>query len=415
LQKNTSVDQTKMSSLNKWLLILGVILIAANLRAPLTSIGSLISYIRTDLELSHALAGTITTLPLIAFAILSPFAPKIAHKISMEKTIFLSLSVLAVGIVLRSLFGTASLFVGTALIGVGIAFGNVLLPGFIKMKFPLKVGIMTGIYGVFMNVFAALASGLSVPISSIGQLGWKGSLAFWSLPAFIGIAVWLPQLRKGKKQDETDSEDKNPGEKTALWRSPLAWAITLFMGLQSLIFYTVITWLPEILQSIGYSSSAAGWLLFLMQFAIIPVTFIIPVIAERMDNQSLLSGLTGILFILGLAGVLYGNHTLIPISVILIGVAGGCAFSLSMMFFSMRTTSAVQASEMSGMAQSFGYLLAAIGPVLFGALHDFTESWAAPLIMLIGVSVVILLAGFEAGKKKVINETIEEEPETLSV
>lgn len=407
MQKERLLHNTKTDSKKKWLLMIGVILIAANLRAPLTSIGSLITSIRTDLDISHALAGTITTLPLLAFALLSPFAPKIAHKITMERTIFLSLIVLAVGIVLRSLFGTGALFAGTILIGVAIAFGNVLLPGFIKMNFPLKVGIMTGLYGVFMNVFAALGSGLSVPLTSIGEIGWKGSLAFWAIPVFIAIAVWAPQMKKGK--DPTEYSKATPKEKLSLARSPLAWSITIFMGLQSLIFYTLVTWLPEILQGMGYSMGAAGWMLFLMQFAIIPFTFIIPVLAERMKNQVLLSVATAVLFIFGITGVLIGNATLMPLAVILIGIGAGSAFSLAMMFFSMRTSTAVEASDMSGMAQSFGYLLAAAGPIAFGGLHDLTGNWTVPLIMLIALAAVILIVGILAGKDRVISNAVSKE------
>ncbi len=407
MQKDTKLQQTKIDSKKKWLLMIGVILIAANLRAPLTSIGSLITSIRTDLGISHALAGTITTLPLLAFALLSPLAPKVAHKITMERTIFLSLVVLAIGIVLRSLFGTGALFAGTILIGVAIAFGNVLLPGFIKMNFPLKVGIMTGMYGVFMNIFAALGSGLSVPLTTIGEIGWEGSLAFWAIPVIIAIAVWAPQLKKGK--EPTEYSKATPKEKLSLARSPLAWAITLFMGIQSLIFYTLVTWLPEILQGMGYSMSAAGWMLFLMQFAIIPFSFIIPILAERMKNQILLVVAISVLFILGITGVLIGNSSFVPISVIMIGIGAGSAFSLSMMFFSMRTSNAVEASDMSGMAQSFGYLLAATGPIVFGALHDMTDSWTMPLIMLIAFAVVILLVGIVAGKDRVLGNTISKE------
>ena len=414
MQRNTTIEQTENNSLRTWLLVIGVILIAANLRAPFTSIGSLIPFIRTDLEISHALAGTITTLPLLAFAVLSPFAPRIARRMSMEYTLFLSLVLLAVAINLRSLFGTGALFLGTLFIGMAIAFGNVLLPGFVKMKFPSKVGVMTGIYAVFMNIFAALASGVSVPLSSIGHLGWKWSLAFWSVPALLAIIIWIPQLKEGKNSAHVNDE-ANSQNKSNLLCSPLAWCITLFMGLQSLIFYTLVTWLPEILQGVGYSTSAAGWMLFLMQFAIIPVTFIIPIIAERMDNQKGLSGMTALFFIIGISGLFIGNPFIIPISVILIGVAGGTAFSLSMMFFSMRTSSAVEASEMSGMAQSFGYLLAATGPLLFGALHDLTTSWTVPLIMLLVVSVIILFVGIEAGKKKVINESITDKPQTIGI
>src|SRR5699024_6658400 len=383
-KKTSAFSDIQNQKRTQWILLIGIILIAANLRAPLTSVGSLISFIRDDLQMSHALAGTITTLPLLAFAILSPFAPKISNRIGMEWTIFLSMIFLGIGIVLRSLFGTGALFVGTMMIGLAIAFGNVLLPAFIKMKFPYKIGLITGLYAVFMNVFGALASGLSVPIASIGNLGWKGSLVFWSLPVGIALMVWFPQLKNGIKPVELKSESTR--KKTNVWKSPLAWNVTLFMGLQSLVFYTMIMWLPGILQSHGYSSNAAGWMLFLMQFAIIPITFIIPVIAERMDNQKRLSAATAFLLISGIGGLMWGNEPLLPVFVIITGIATGSAFSLSMMFFTLRTKDAIQASEVSGMAQSFGYLLAAVGPVLFGALHDFTEGWTAPLVMLIVVS-----------------------------
>lgn len=414
MNKNISTSLENTQERNKtWLLFIGIILIGANLRAPLTSVGSLISYIRDDLGISNGLAGTITTLPLLAFALLSPFAPKIANRIGMEWTIFISLILLICGIIVRSLFGSVALFVGTMIIGIAIAFGNVLLPGFIKMNFPLKIGIMTGVYAVFMNLFGALASGLSVPISSVGNIGWKGSLIFWGIISFIALLVWIPQLGKQKQRESLQAAESPSKKGNSIWKSPLAWNITLFMGLQSLIFYTLITWLPEILQANGYSASAAGWMLFLMQFAIIPITFIIPVIAEKMTNQKALSIITAILFAAGIAGLLLtSSNFFLVISVILIGIAGGSAFSLSMMFFSLRTSDGKQAAEMSGMAQSFGYLLAAIGPTLFGMLHDITNSWQVPLIMLIVASIIILITGIQSGENKVIADT--QSPNTTS-
>ncbi|HLR67344.1 CynX/NimT family MFS transporter [Virgibacillus alimentarius] len=412
MEKNISTLEKNRGHGPTWILLIGIILIGANLRAPLTSVGSLISFIRDDLEISNALAGSITTLPLLAFAFLSPFAPKIANRFGMERTIFISLLLLAIGIIVRSFFGSVSLFAGTILIGLAIAFGNVLLPGFIKMNFPFKVGVMTGIYAVFMNLFGALASGLSVPISTIGNMGWQGALAFWGIPAMIALLVWMPQLFREQKSPK--AKEDSPSQKgKSIWRSPLAWNITLFMGLQSLIFYTLITWMPEILQSHGYSSSTAGWMLFLMQFALIPLTFIIPVVAEKMKNQKLLAGITAILFIAGIGGLLSSVQSLMIPSAILIGMGAGSAFSLSMMFFTLRTTNGQQASEMSGMAQSFGYLLAAAGPVLFGALHDITSGWQVPLLMLIGISVVILIVGIESGKKRVIEDTQIQENSSL--
>ncbi|MBR7795785.1 MFS transporter [Agaribacter marinus] len=398
---------------NTWIFLIGIILIGSNLRAPLTSVGSLISYIRDDLGISNALAGTITTLPLLAFALVSPFAPKIANRIGIEWTIFISITLLTIGIIIRSLFGSIFLFSGTILIGLAIAIGNVLLPGLIKMNFPLKIGLMTGIYAVFMNVFGALGSGLGVPISSIGDIGWQGSLAVWGILSFIALLFWIPQLQKQNKSDPTTSA--TPQAEGSIWKSTLAWCITLFMGLQSLIFYTLITWLPEILQSHGFSSDSAGWMLFLMQFAIIPVTFIIPVIAEQMNDQKLLASITAILFMIGIGGLFSGIIPVLVISVIFIGIAGGSAFSLSMMFFSLRTSNGQQAAEMSGMAQSFGYLLAALGPVLIGALHDLTNGWQVPLIMLFIISIIILIVGLESGKQRIVTDQLQTKTASLKI
>lgn len=400
---STALDNYSKDSRNfHWLLLIGIVLVGANLRAPLTSVGSLVTFIRDDLGISNALAGSLTTLPLIAFAVLSPFAPKIANRIGMEMTVFLSMILLAAGIAIRSSFGVGPLFIGTVFIGLAIAIGNVLIPGIVKMNFPMRVGVVTGIYAVGMNTFAALASGVSVPISDISGVGWKGSLAFWGILTMIALLVWLPQLRKKASEKE---KAKISAQKTgSLWTSPVAWCITLFMGIQSLVFYTMVSWLPGILETHGYTSTGAGWMLSLMQFALIPMTFIVPVIAEKMTDQKLLSGITGLFFIVGIGGVLLGNAYLLPIAVMLIGMACGSAFSLSMMFFSLRTNSGQQAAEMSGMAQSFGYILAACGPVLFGALHDRSGGWTLPLIGLLAVSAVTLIAGTEAGKNRQVTE-----------
>lgn len=386
------------------LLLIGIILIGSNLRAPLTSVGSLISFIRDDLGISNTMAGLITTLPLLAFAFLSPFAPKIANRLGMERTIFYSLLVLTIGIMVRSFFGTSSLFIGTILIGLAIAIGNVLLPGLIKMNYPLKIGFMTGIYGVFMNIFGGIASGISVPLSSIKNIGWQGSLGFWGIFSFIALLVWIPQLRKPSESLKATVGTATPEKEKSIWKSPLAWYITLFMGLQSLMFYTLITWLPEILRAHGYSSSSGGWMLFLMQLALIPMTFIIPIIAEKMRDQVVLSGITASCFIVGVLGLLIGFKPFLPIAVVLLGVAAGSAFSLSMMFFSLRTNNGQQAAKMSGMAQSFGYLLAAFGPVLFGALHDLVGGWRLPLGLLMVLAIVIFFAGIQAGKDRLIAE-----------
>ncbi len=399
-QAGTLTDQNSTKA--RWLLLIGVILVGANLRVPITSVGALITFIREDLGISNASAGMITTLPLIAFALLSPFAPRIANKIGMEWTIALSLVLLITGMIVRSIAGIGYLFTGTIFVGLAIAIGNVLIPGIIKMSFPLKIGIMTGVYAVFMNIFGALGSGLSVPISSVGNMGWQGALNIWGIITIIALLIWLPQLRK--HPDESPKANVEKDKKTNLWRSSIAWSVTLFMGGQSLAFYTLITWMPDILRTVGYNAGGAGWMVFLMQVALIPTTFVIPVIAEKMSNQIGLAVGTAVLFIIGFTGLMSGSMALVPVWAILLGIAGGSGFSLSMMFFTIRTKDGKEAAELSGMAQSFGYLLAAVGPVLVGVLHDRSNGWLMPLIFLIIISVVILVAGIVSGKEGTISD-----------
>ncbi|MED4531868.1 MFS transporter [Metabacillus fastidiosus] len=391
------------------LLIIGIILIGANLRAPLTSVGPLVASIRDSLGISNTLAGTITTIPLLAFAVLSPFAPKLAQLFSMELTLFISLISLTIGITIRSFGGVETLFIGTVLIGSSIAIGNVLLPSFIKHNFAQNIGMITGIYAVSMNLCGAIGSGISIPISSLSGLGWPGALGCWGILSLLTIFFWLPQLRNQHKsikfvQRETKIQSTN------LWRSKLAWNVTLFMGFQSLIFYTMITWLPEILEQKGLNTHEAGWMLSLMQLSMLPITFIVSILAGRLKNQQLLVVVPVVLLIVGLFGILYGSTLLIPLWIIMIGIGVGFAFSLAMMFFSLRTQNTNEAAELSGMAQSLGYLLAATGPVLLGWLHDITHDWTVPLLMLVLASVIVFITGISAGKNEYVTSKQSKNP-----
>lgn len=394
-------ERVELDSKGRTLLLIGILLIGSNLRAPLTSVGSLVPVIRDSLEVSNSTIGTITTLPLLAFALISPFAPKMAHKFGMERTIFMSMIILLVGIMLRSVTGISTLFLGTALIGIAISFGNVLIPGIVKMSFPFRIGAVTGLYAVFMNIFGALASGVSVPIAKIDFFGWQGALAIWGIVAVIALIIWSFQLKKPVDFPE-EGVDATP-KKTNIWGSLTAWHVTVFMGLQSLMYYTILTWLPDILQMNGYSANEAGWLLSLMLFSLIPMTFIIPIIAGKMENQKLLGGLTGLAFLLGVIGLMSGQMFIIMIAVILIGVGCGSGFSLSMMFFTLRTKDGIGASDLSGMAQSIGYLLAALGPVLIGILQDAFNSWTIPLLLLLFTASIICIVGILAGRKVIIH------------
>ncbi|GAB7056995.1 MULTISPECIES: MFS transporter [Paenibacillus] len=374
------------------MLLAGIILVAANLRAPITAVGPIIGEIRNATGISNTLAGALTTLPLLAFALLSPFAPRFARKIGIEHTLLAGMIVLTIGILIRSIPGVGMLFLGTLLLGLAISVCNVLVPSLVKREFPERIGVMTGIYAVSMNLCGAIASGISIPITGGLGLGWGAALGCWALLSFAAILIWLPQLRH-RRHTPIAQVNKKGGQ---LWRSRLAWSVTIYMGSQSLVFYMMVAWLPEILQQRGMSNETAGWMLSLLQFIILPLTFAVPVLASRFSNQRQLVIMTGISLIIGCLGLLSGNLSLVVLWMILLGIGVGSAFSLAMMFFVLRTRDSQQAAELSGMAQAVGYLMAATGPTLFGLLHDVTNGWTLPLIFLLASAVMLMIAGYGA-------------------
>lgn len=388
------------------LLLLGVVFIAFSIRSPLTSVGPVISRIMEDLSISGTVAGFLTTIPLLAFAAVSPVVPKIADRIGMARSLFIALLLLTIGIVIRSSGGIGFLIAGTFLLGVAIAFGNVLLPGFVKMNFPLQVGLMTGVYTVSMNIFAGLAAGVSAPLASASSLGWRMSLGVWALLAIIAAIIWLPQVAKRPMLDASGPA-KGPAPRP-LWKSPLAWGVTFFMGLQSVMFFTTAAWVPEVLMDRGMDAERAGWMFSLVQFSQIPFTFMIPIIAGRMKDQRLLVTLITVIYLVGYGGLFSGNMSAVPLWMALMGISGGASFGLAMMFFTLRTNTPSEAASLSGMAQSIGYLLAAAGPVLFGAFHDMSGNWTASLGLFLVTIILLFVAGLKAGKDE---KTVPDEPE----
>lgn len=379
-------------------LIAGILMIAANLRTPLTSMSPLIELIRKDIPISGTLAGMLTALPLLAFAALSPFVPRMARAYGMEHTLFAALAAMFAGSLVRDAGSEFALLAGTVLTGFGIAAGNVMLPALIKREFPLRVGLMTGFYSIAMNSFAATASAVSVPIAARTDYGWRGTLMVISIACLAAVLLWIPQLKHNAKTVRIAAA--SAGRKRSVWGSGLAWQITFFMGLQSFIFYVFVAWLPDMLLDQGMSSAQSGYMLSLLQIGLIPFTFLIPILAGRLSNQLGLLIATCCFYLAGFAGLLtaHGGIVLTAVSVIVLGAAGGTSFSLAMMFFSLRTRTAQEASEISGMAQSIGYLLAAIGPFLFGMLHETVGNWIVPMLLLVAAAIVLLFVGLTPAK-----------------
>ncbi|MGM8213699.1 CynX/NimT family MFS transporter [Virgibacillus sp. W0430] len=402
-RKDNMLSATDTKNQNHILLFIGVVLIGFNLRPAITSVGPLMGMIRDDIGFSNWSVGLLTSLPLIAFAVISPVVPKLANRFSNEIALIIGLCFLFIGIGIRSVSIIFFLFLGTLFIGLGIAVCNVLLPGVVKEKYPAKVAIMTSIYSTAMGIFAASASGLSIPFAENLQFGWQATLLIWGIPAFVAIIIWVRLAIKGKATRREVEVEFVTSKDNRIWTSFLAWKVALYMGLQSFLFYVTISWLPEILHAYGVSIATAGWMLSYTQFIGLPASFFVPVIAARFQSQRWIVFALCVMYLIGAGGLLAGTSYIgMILSVTLIGISMSGCFALALSFLGMRARNARQSAELSGMAQSFGYSLAAIGPMLIGFLFDLTHAWTVPLLTLMIVSILVMYFGMGAGQDKYV-------------
>ncbi|MFI8417439.1 CynX/NimT family MFS transporter [Serratia sp. NPDC078593] len=385
------------------LLIIGIMLIAANLRAALTSVGPLLEQIQQQLTLSATAAGLLNSLPLILFAVLSPVTPALAKRIGIERTLGLALLLLVLGIGLRSQQPQSLLWLGSGLIGAAIAFANVLLPTLVKRDFPQRAAAMISAYAAVMSLVAATASGIAVPLATLNGNGWRFSLLCWGALAILALIVWLPQLRHPKPlPTPTASAGALPSRIRSPWGSALGWQVALFMGLQSVTFYTIIGWFSAFAVSHGTSPQQAGFELFIYQVVAIVANFFMVIILPRARDQRMIALFSSLLILIGIAGLLWLPDSSL-VWLVFAGLGAGSSLVLALSFFGLRSQHHHQAALLSGMAQSVGYLLAAVGPTLFGLLHDLTQSWAVPLGILLGLTVMQMLFGILAGRNRVIS------------
>ncbi|WP_437888329.1 CynX/NimT family MFS transporter [Phytobacter sp. V91] len=378
-----------------WLLIAGILMIATTLRVTFTGAAPLLDAIRGDYGLTTAQTGMLTTLPLLAFALISPLAAGVARRMGMERSLFAAMLIICLGIAIRSFPSPILLFSGTAIIGCGIALGNVLLPGIIKRDFSHQVARLTGAYSLTMGAAAALGSALIVPLA-MTRAGWHGALLMLAVFPLLALLLWMPQL----KNRQPASISASPvSQNRGIWRSALAWQLTLFLGINSLIYYVVIGWLPAILLSYGYSEVEAGSLHGLLQLATASPGILIPLILHRLRDPRGLAVIIALLCAISSAGfVLWPAESMLW--TLMFGFGSGGTMILGLTFIGLRAGSAHQAAALSGMAQSVGYLLAACGPPLMGSIHDASGNWHIPLIACALLSVVMALSGALAGRER---------------
>lgn len=381
-----------------WLLIaVGVVLIAGNLRPTVTSVASLLTEIRLDLGLSATAASLLTAAPVICFGLLAPFAPRLADRLGLERTLGVVLGGIALGLLVRVGPNDLTLFGGTILAGGSIAVGNVLLPALIKRDFPTRAGALTGAYTMSLQIAAALAAGLSVPIAAtLG--GWRWGAAFWAIPAALTLVVWLPQLRLRT----LPLVEATRTSMAALLRDRVAWLVTIYFGIQSLEFYAVISWLPTIYRDAGFSAADAGLVLSVSTLMGAPAALIMPSLASRAHDQRVHALAVGLITGAGIAGVLLSPTSLPWVWAALIGIGNGASFPLALTFLVLRTQSSHETARLSAMAQSIGYLIAATGPIIMGVLHAVTGAWTVSLGFVLALLLPQTVIGMAAARRRFV-------------
>jgi len=376
-----------------WLLFFAIILLSFCLRPSITGVGPLIPIIRDDLLLSNSWAGFLTTLPLLAFATFSLFSSAIGHALGYLRSIVLGLIILGLGMVLRVQGGVFLLYFGTALTGIGIVICNVLLIPLIKEKLPNQIGLMTSAYTTGLSLFAAIGTGISIPLAEV--YGWRGALLAWVALVILTLVVWVPQVRKNRVTVKEIAEPKGAN----VWRSKLAWQVSLFMGLQSFIFFTLITWLPDLLVDKGLSLGRAGLVVMLMQIVGLSGTFLAPLVAVKFKEQTVIAMALGVAYILGFSTLFSSSLLLIYVGLTLVGFSLGASISMAYVLIGLRTSGRTTA-QLSGMSQSAGYYLASVGPILVGLLFDIAVNWNLFIIIMVASAVAFTYLGSEVGRDR---------------
>ncbi|HGA1492862.1 TPA: MFS transporter [Streptococcus suis] len=368
-------------------IIAGIVMLGVVMRAPFTALPSILTDIATSLGVEVSPLGILTSIPLIMFALCSSLAPKLAAKFGMEKLMALVLLVMVLGSGIR-VFSLPLLFVGTVLVGATIAFINVLLPSLVAANFPKKIGFYTTIYITLMGVAATVAAMIAVPI--VTATSWQVFIYLITAIVFLAFLIWLPNV-KNNHRFETKNQQQQTG---SLWKNKAAIAFLIFGGLQSVLYYTEITWLPTISQSVGFTKAEAGLMAGIFNLTAIPMSMIIPAILSRqtkeMRRNIMLGTSSATLLGLALMTFLPSNFILWSILHIILSFSNAALFPYMMLGFSLKTSNSQATAQLSGMVQTGGYLIAAFGPGLLGYSFPLFGSWM-PLILALAVVTLAMM------------------------
>jgi cyanate transporter len=371
-----------------------IVLVALNLRPAIAAVGPLLPQISDDLALSGAASGALSTLPLLffgSFGLLAPFVRR-----SGEWLLVTSMSILVVALLVRVIPNEVALFAGSLLAGIGISMGNVAVPSIIKRDHPDAITAVTAIYTIAITGGAALAAAIAVPLGEAIGHGWRPPLVLLAVPALLAGFAWVPRMR-GSRPPAAPA-DGAPG----VWRHPLAWAVTLFMGTQSLLAHVVFAWLPTIYQDRGMDEAAAGYVLAVSALMQVAGAFAVPVIERRMPDQRPVVLLTGAFVLLGFAGVAWAPLGSAWVWTVVLGLGQGAIFAIALSFIGLRAADSHVAARLAGMSQGIGYVIAALGPLGIGAVHDLTGGWTVPAVILLVITCLMAVPGLAAGQRRAI-------------
>ncbi|MES2625357.1 MAG: MFS transporter [Pseudomonadota bacterium] len=381
--------------------LLAILMVTLNLRGAITCVGPLLEEIQGAYGLSATAAGLLTSLPLFAFACVSPYAAALARKTGIELAVFLSLLLFICGLGVRYLPGTLNLYLGTALIGTGIAVNNVLVPGLLRRDFSQHLAIVTAIFTMVMVTAGGLGSGVTIPLAE--RWGWRISLLAWIVPAILGISVWMTRLGKNSS---APAPPPASARRISVWNNGLAWHVSLFMATQSTAFYVLIAWLPRMLSDLeGITAAESGWILFVYQIFVLLSVMVIPVLVHRSADQRWIGAGCSILMMISFAGLLFDTHHAM-FWMIIMGLGAGGSLVLALTLFGLRASTAAESVALSGMAQSVGYMMAALTPILVGYIYDKTHLWSLPLWLMLGLSLIQMGSGYFAGRPLTISDSV---------
>ena len=382
---------------------MGVLALGYNLRGAITSLPPVFPELSSSLGLSSAVISVLAATPVICFGLVSGFAAALARRAGEERVLFVAMILLVVGLIARGAAPRALLFPGTIAASAAIAVMNVLLSSLIKRRWPERAGFLIGLYITALSAGAIVASLVSVPLWQATNGSIAATLGWLAAPAALAALLWLPQLsRPMAKTAIVSGANRKAPARVPVHRYAITWYVTIYMGMQSLLYYAALSWLPTMLRDRGESADGAGDLLALMGVGNLAVSLIIPVLAQRMRSQVLIVVPTVIAIAAGLAGLLYAPLGGAVAWALILGAGQNAALALAIFFTTARTPHAAAAASLSALSQAVGYLLASVGPLEVGLLHSATGSWTLPVALLFAFSFVQLIAGILAARPKML-------------